>query len=102
MRVKWNGQRRELVMFANLSTKQQQDFDYIRVDEFYDPRFFEYRGSIYDCREFQVTPGVSELNSLGWQGWQPESYFSAVVVKVFDSETNILFEDEIVVGYAHW
>lgn len=101
MTIKSNGQRRELIPFVRLSFKQQQDFLYVEESERWDNRFFEYRGSIYDYREFQATsPG--ELNSLGWHGFQTESAFSAVLVKVFDPETNEPFEDEIVVGYAHW
>ena len=103
MTIKTNGQSRPLLTLFDLTFEQQQDFDYINwkteADEY---RFFEYRGSIYDYREFQVTPGVSELNSLGWHGFQTESAFSAVLVKVFDPETNEPFEDEIVVGYAYW
>lgn len=89
--IKTNGHARELRCAADLDPKVLEDqFDYIKGEELWSPRLFEYRGSWYDTAEFErsTTPG--------WDGVQCESAFSAVLIRYGDEY------ESVAVGYAHW
>jgi len=106
--IKTNGHPRELMMLAELpESVVRHDFSYMaedwdnKSDECYTKRFFEYRGAWYDTHEFQMAPDA--LRERGWYGAQPESYFSAVLIKYpFEWDSITVDYDSVVVGYAHW
>lgn len=82
--------------------------------EWHDLRFFEYRGSWYDL--FDGFESVASnpygtwapiwVRDAGFNAWQTESAFSAVLVRYFEGEgdsTRLLDDgDSVVIGYAHW
>lgn len=97
--IKSNMHTRPLFAVSDLPAGVAADwFSYVDADD-YSARFFEYRGAWYDVHEFQVAP--DGYKARGWDGVQPESYFSAVLVQWFDRD-GAYRDDEIVVGYAHW
>lgn len=107
--VSCNWQTRELHMFADLPRKGKlrEQFKYIEIIEEYDARLFQYRGSWYDLHEFEVPQrgfNGSHIQALGFDAWQAESYFSAVVVAYPRDEIGdpIFDDDEIIVGHIHW
>ena len=70
-----------------LTPVEQADFDY--VDDIDSHDFIRYRGAIVDPSEFMVTPNNEparqELNQLAeWQGYQPDSFFSGLVIRYSD------------------
>lgn len=99
MTLKCNNHTRPLVPMSELDKDAQKNFGYVTEDEFFDSRFFEYRGEWYDANEF--TTATDDVKALGFDGMQGQSYFSAVVVRFFD-KSGEPFVDEIVVGYLRW
>lgn len=98
-----NRHPRPLHSFNELAARgaDMSDVDYIE-DLYYgrdEPRLFVYRGSVYDGHEFEPAPGW--IRALGYDSWQTESVFSAVVVTWFDRDGDTL-DGEIIVGYVHW
>jgi len=76
-------------------------------DEWHDRRLFEYRGSWYDLYDgFEFRDAPSWITDAGYEAWQTESAFSAVIVRhtepYFGDRKLIDDGDSIVVGYAHW
>lgn len=103
--LKGNRHPRPLVSYRDLPPEARAEFDYV-ADAFaegYDttdvPRFFQYRGSWYDDCEFEPAPDW--IKALGYDTWQTESAFSAVVVTWFTKDGDTL-DDEIIVGYIYW
>lgn len=75
-------------------------FSYINADEWdTSRRLFEYLGSWYDYYEFEVAS--HDVKTLGFDGVQTDSYFSATVVCYFNREGYEL-DGEIIVGRIHW
>lgn len=101
--VKCNWQTRELLSIAELPTGVfESEFSYIGTvtdDDMYTPRFFNYRGSWYDTAEFETAP--TRIKALGFDGYQTESYFSAVGLAYFDRD-GYEFDGAVIVGYVHW
>lgn len=95
--IKSNHNERPLKSLSEIDpTIAEEWFNYVTEDE--DNRFVQYRGSWYDTYEFEVAP--DHLKARGWDAWQPESAFSAVLLQWFDKDG---YEREgVVVGYAHW
>lgn len=87
--IKTNNHYRELLAAYELPEGiLESEFDYLDPsednDELYSPRFFQYLGEWYDIQEFSV---ISSSESWGgWQGIQPDSYFSGVVVSYAPEE----------------
>ena len=99
LHVKTNRHPRPLLSFAEIPASARHWFDYVAEDEQFDARFFSYRGSWYDAREFERAD--ESVAALGFDGVQTDSYFSAVVVSYSDSDGDYL-DDAIVAGYLHW
>ena len=99
LKIKCNNIARPTLHWWDLSEAEREWFDYVtEPDEF---NRFRYRGEVYDLGEFEAATG--DIFSLGFDGWQTESAFSAVVVKLFDEDGSLLgWGDEVIVGYAHW
>ena len=97
-----NHKPRAVVSYFDLPEAEQKDFDYIDEQEHADYRFFEYLGSWYDLIEFS-TDTMDEMRARGFDGISTDSYFSATVVKWFDTDGIYTpSEGEIVVGRIHW
>lgn len=97
--VKSNRIPRPLHMLADLPHAARAEFDYVTGEDMFTPRMFEYRGAWYDTHEFERAG--DDVHALGFNAWQTESAFSAVVVSHFDRE-GYEYDDSIVVGYLHW
>ncbi|KQO98819.1 hypothetical protein [Leifsonia sp. Leaf264] len=93
-----------LQSLAEVPREVASQFDYIdEGDESYDMRLFELNGSWYDAHEFQATEhnagwgsGSETFSNDGWAGYQPDSAFSATVIR-FDEDS-----DYVHVGLASW
>lgn len=73
---------------ADLTPKEQAEFDYVTEEERNDGvgRFVRYKGVVYDLNEFQVTKGrhlaLGGIEGLKeWDGYQSDSFFSGVVCR---------------------
>jgi hypothetical protein len=102
-----NGHERALKTYNELSKREREDVWYIAeniaegrmaYDELDIPRFFIYLGSTYDDQEFEVAPAW--VKTLGYDGWQTDSAFSAVIVRYFD-EFGYELEGRVV-ARIHW
>ncbi len=99
MEIRTNNVPRDILDGHELTDKERTEFDYIDWDAVErgedSASFFRYRGVTYDLGEFQTSSGLPTDSPLtDWDGFQSESYFSAVVVRYVDD-----FE-RVVVGLA--
>lgn len=93
IKIVTDGKPRELKCFMDLTEKERADFDYIKDDDFYSPRFVKYKGHWYDvddtqwiCAEpytrhmgdFCVSPGHPFAQ---WHRVTSESFFSGVLFR---------------------
>ena len=74
-------------------------FDYVDEDSQDGSRFFQYREYWYDAYEFTMAP--DDLKARGWDGVQPNSYWSGIAVQWFNKDGEP-YEDEIVVASLYW
>lgn len=94
---------RPVFSFTEIPVSAREWFDYIEEDEYHDARFFEYLGSWYDLNDGFTADTFDEMRAIGYDGIMSDSYFSATVVKWFDSDGNYMpHYGEIVVGRIHW
>lgn len=88
MKIKTNNQQRPIIYWHELSENERKEFDYMETPD--DARFFRYKGWTYDLGDF-MRDGTPE----GWHGSMGQSYFDAVLIKIFDDES-------VIVGRAFW
>ena len=64
-------------------------------------QYVTYRGSRYALSEFTVAP--DSVKALGFDGVAVESAFSAVVIRFFGRDGEMIEDgDSAVIGYIHW
>ena len=94
IQIKTNNVPRELICFADLTVKEQEEFDYIKGDEVFDYRLVRYTGQVYDVNEFMALRRSNTAQLLedmkGWDGYQSDSYFSGVVVKFTEDHESVV------------
>jgi hypothetical protein len=99
LRVRTNYVPRDVIDAFELSAAERAEFDYIDwpgVDAgTASGSFFRYRGELYDLGEFDTTSRLPRFSPLAcWDGYQADSFFSAVVVRYCDDH------ERVVVGLA--
>lgn len=88
--IKTNRQERELLSYVELSDKESKDFDYVNEEEYGSPRFFRYKGSVYDTSDCERVESTHPA-FRGWDGYFSETFFSGVIFKyATDFETVIV------------
>ncbi len=91
MNIITNNQPRMLKCAADLPAKVQDDFDYVKWEEGYEPRFVQYKGVWYDVYDTQsITRGLGFSQFAGWHGIVSDSFFSGVLFKLCDDDTVIV------------
>jgi hypothetical protein len=102
--VKTNGHARPVVTYWDLPEAARPEFDYVRPTDRDTARFVAYRGAWYDLAEFVGTGSstVHWVRAAGFDAWQTESAFSAVIVRWFDEFGSYTGDEHVVIGYAHW
>ena len=82
--IRTNNVPRELICFADLTMKEQKELCYIKGGEIFDNRLVRYKGQVYDVNEFEALGRSNTAQLLedmkGWDGYQPDCYFSGVVI----------------------
>ena len=90
--IKTNNRTRSLFYACEVPYTQKEafrkEFDWMNDEEFHYAMFFKYRGSFYALAEFLRTEG--DLLAKGWQGVLNETAFSALVVKIRDSQQSVV------------
>lgn len=83
--IKTNNHWYDLISVADLTDKEQKEFDYITGDDRFSPRVVRYKGHVYDLNEFMpcstLGPGPELEGIKTWSGYQADSYFSGVVCR---------------------
>jgi hypothetical protein len=64
-----------------LTKWEQKDFDHLSQEEIDSGAFFRYRKQVYSLEGFMVIMGP-ENPLKSWDGYQSDSYFSGVVLRV--------------------
>lgn len=102
MQIITNNRPRPMVCAADLPAKVQDDFDYVKWEEGYEPRFVQYKGvwyDVYDTQTIRTASGapmgwgmVVEKDSplASWHGIVSDSFFSGVLFKLCDDDTVIV------------
>lgn len=88
MKIISNNIPRELLMWFDLTSAEQADFDYIAPDRTADHWFFRYRGHAYDTGEFSYPP--DELAAAGYHFFASDTYFSGVAFKYTEDYEQIV------------
>jgi hypothetical protein len=105
MNIITNWVPRNMLALHELPAKHQAFFDYIDEDEWYTPRFVQYRGGWYDTYDTQrIEPDTGRQNPMGWairvHPGSPLCLFDSVESDSFFSGMLYRFvgEDQVVVG----
>lgn len=95
MQIITNNVPRSLLALHELPAKTQLDFDYVREEGSYSPRFVQYKGWWYDVDDTQAvrySRGGSAMTEFdGWDSFVSETFFSGVLFKLGDN-------DDVIVG----
>ena len=85
MITRTNNQSRPLLVWEDLTPKEQAGLDYIKPDET-GAQFFRYKGCVYDSCDI---PRAS-ADLAPWDGCLAESYFSAILVRYTDDLEGVI------------
>ena len=92
-----NNRPRDILHWSALTAKEQGEFDYLMIDEdghtrAFEASFFRYRGVVYDLGEFMrwTSPNSPEKAAGCWDGFQSDTYFSAIVVRYVDQYEHVI------------
>ena len=95
MQIITNNKPRPMLALADLPAKTQLDFDYVREEACWLPRFVKYKGAWYDVDDTQgvrYSRGGSAMTEFnGWDLFVSETFFSGVLFKLCDN-------DDVIVG----
>lgn len=83
MQIITNNHRRELVSLNQLPEDAQSDFEYLKMDEWYDERFVQYKGEWYDVNDTMNVGGITqEVGEFkGWHSYISDTFFSGILFK---------------------
>jgi hypothetical protein len=93
MNIITNHHFRPVLQSYELTEKELLEFDYLEGESLEQASFFRYRGNVYQLAEFQAIIHKGQSSNFGfafydstgilkdWDGIQPDSFFSAIVVK---------------------
>lgn len=95
LKIITNGIPRLLVNGYELTSKEREEFDYLKEEELDDNTFFRYRGNTYGLNEFMRINNMPDFKD--WDGYSSDSFFSGIVVKYCDCEP-WYDSDRIIVG----
>jgi hypothetical protein len=104
VRIITNNKRRDLISLNDLPAKVQQEFDYVREDGDYSPRFVKYKGAWYDAYDTQgIDVSDTRTKPLGWammvKSDDPFAKWHAVISETFFSGVLFRFDgDQVIVG----
>lgn len=90
--IRTNRHPRDVLTGADLTDKEQKEFDYIDFEGGHDGSFVRYKGVVYDLGEFQQVTDVMR-NCHGFAAWdrfQSDSYFSGVLIKYVDDFERVI------------
>lgn len=87
MKIITNNHARDLICFADLTAKEQKEFDYLEEDEHYTPQFFRYKGNAYDVNEFMR---ATAPEFKGWEGFRSDTFFSGTLVKYANDYESVI------------
>lgn len=86
MKVKSNYHWNNFLYGYELTEKEKEDYDYLDSEELENGSFLRYRKNVYYIGDFMHFDKDSKTYE-SWHGYFPESYFSAVVIRISeDSE----------------
>jgi hypothetical protein len=92
LKIKTNHVPRDVVYPNELTLEEREQFDYMNWDAIEDgaesASFFRYKGELYDLGEFEACLSRSLRDDsplLKWDGFQPDSFFSGLVVRYVEN-----------------
>ncbi len=77
MEIKTNHQWREFIYWHELTEKEQQEFDYMDIEEQENVTFLRYRNWVYSLDCFMRSDSFPQ-----WDGYHGDSFFSGVLIKL--------------------
>jgi hypothetical protein len=92
-----NNVPRLIIDAYELTEEERKEFDYLDWEAIEsgeaNPTFFRYCGTLYDLGEFETTGTVGYPREfrVNWDGIQPDSFFSGILVRFVD-------DDHVIIG----
>ena len=100
MKIITNWQPRDMVSLHELPAKERLYFDYVEDDDWYTPRFVQYRNGWYDVFDTQrIEPDTGQRHHMGWamrvhpgsplchfDAIESDSYFSGVLFRLEEDD----------------
>lgn len=81
-----NGHKRPILWWSDLTLAEQNELDYLDDSCEGEPRFFRYRGNVYDLGDM-MRPHESMEDK--YDAIETDSFFSAVGAKIVDDNGNM-------------
>jgi hypothetical protein len=89
--IRTNGHRYPLLMWEQLTRKEQRELDWIKNPlEETGLEFFRYRNWVYCLSDFMRIEHGAPDNLQGWDGYKGDSFFSGVLVKYADDGESVV------------
>jgi len=84
-----NNQPRFMIYWADLTAKEQGNFDYLDSEDKQDSAsFVRYKNWVYDISEFMRVDGMAGIT--GWDGYHSDSYFSGILLKLCEDSDSVI------------
>lgn len=77
---------RETFYGSQLTPVERAEFDYLTDDECAEREFVRYSGNVIDLNDIMGAP--DDLRALGFDGFNPDTYFSGLAYRYFDVDGN--------------
>ena len=86
-KITTNNQPRQIIDFQDLTQKEKEHFDWFKPDEL-QGGFVRFKGQVYCLDEFIGIHKDGSLSKGGWQGFESQSAFDAIIMKYdkYDSD----------------
>jgi hypothetical protein len=101
--LRTNNHARDLLYWCELSDAERLELDYVDDGDETGPRFFRYKGAIYDTHEFtridrpghrtnpySMTVWDEDDPLLAFDGFQSDSFFSGVAIRYCDDYERVV------------
>lgn len=94
LRIVTNNVPRLFIAWDDLTSAEQDDYNWIEEDDRRWADFVRYKGNIYCLRDFMRTPGSGPLSA--WDGVIPDTYFSGTLIRICSDDN-----DYVVMGHYY-
>lgn len=88
MKIITDNKTRPTLYSYELTKKEREEFDYMDDETFQQNTFIRYMGNTYCVGDFMFCGVDSDFGKKGWHGYESQSYFSGVLIKVSEHDAD--------------